>query len=179
MRRVHKRRRAPTAKGGTKQRCLLRGPWLYIWIYYLKMFLYYSSLWFTTVTGCTLKVKGISIALLWPLTVVFCSARGDREKEVRGEGGKSSSSFPQRGIWKPRPMPVHCSSTKAEPNIDFKAQDSSGLGKTRPQCVLDELFCSLNILKEIWRKSRFRNSSPNISRLRSRQMKFILYSVLS
>jgi len=29
-------------------------------------------------------------------------------------------------------MPVHCNSAKAKPNIDIKARDSSGLGKTRP-----------------------------------------------
>lgn len=76
------------------------------------------------------------------LTVVFCSARGDGKREVRGERGKSSSSLPRWGVWKPQSMPVCCGSPKAKPNIDFKAQDSSGLGKTWPQCVLEELWCS-------------------------------------
>jgi len=66
------------------------------------MFLYYSSLWFATVTGI-LEVKGISIAPLWPLIsrlgfVQLEVMERERQREVRGEGGKSSSSFPRRGV---------------------------------------------------------------------------------
>lgn len=50
----------------------------------LKLFLYYSSLWFTTVTGCTLEVKGISVAPLWPLSSDGCVLL--RERGQRGKG---------------------------------------------------------------------------------------------
>lgn len=65
----------------------------------------------------------------------------EKERErLEGKGANPVHHSPDGPFEKPQPMPVHCGSPKAEPNIDFKAQDSSGLGKTRPQCVLDELY---------------------------------------
>lgn len=70
---------------------------------------------------------------------MFCSARGDGERErLEGKGANPVHHSPD-GAFENHSL---CQCTKAEPNIDFKAQDSSGLGKTRPHCVLDKLCCS-------------------------------------
>lgn len=57
------------------------------------MFLYYRSLWFTPVTGCTLKVKGISIAPLRPLISRLCFVQREVMERERGQRGRGQIQF--------------------------------------------------------------------------------------